>query len=217
MGEITFIRHGQASYGAANYDMLSPLGHQQSEWLGQHLGQTGHGFDRVVCGTLRRHRETLAGIQKTLKHAETLEDERLNEMSYFAMERAFEAQTGRALPENPEQAAAYFADVMAAWESGRLNGAPETYASFQARILGALADHAREGEHVLIVSSGGPVGVTMRHVLGLDLNAVVNVILRTHNASYSRFALFQGGYHLVQFNGVAHLEAAHRRHALTYL
>jgi len=45
MGSIFLIRHGQASFGAENYDVLSPLGHQQSEALGDHLGQLGTRFD----------------------------------------------------------------------------------------------------------------------------------------------------------------------------
>ena len=217
MGEITFIRHGQASYGAANYDKLSPLGHLQAEWLGHHLKVSGHRFDRIVCGTLRRHRETLAGIQQSLNHETVAEDARLNEMSFFALERAFEAYTGELLPLGQAAAARNFSRVMAAWEADEIPDVDEQYGDFRSRILAAVADHSREGEHLLVVSSGGPVGVTIREVLGLDLAAMTNVILRTYNASYSRFAILDGQRHLVQFNGVAHLETADRRHALTYL
>lgn len=217
MGEITFIRHGQASYGAANYDKLSPLGHQQSAWLGDHLRASGHRFDRIVCGTLRRHRETLAGIQQSLNHPAVAEDARLNEMSFFALERAFEAFKGTPLPQGHEHAARNFSQVMLAWEAEEIPDVDERYCDFKARILAAVADHSREGEHLLVVSSGGPLGVAMREVLGLDLAAMTNVILRTYNASYSRFAILEGRHNLMQFNGVAHLEAADRRHALTYL
>jgi len=217
MVEITFVRHGQASFGADDYDKLSPLGHQQADWLGQHLAASGQQFDRIICGGHLRHRETLAGIQKSLNHAAVIEDKRLNEMSYHTMELALQAQTGMAVATDQPAAAANFARVMAAWENDEIADIPERYQTFQTRILAALADHARPAEHILIVSSGGPVGVTMRHILGLDLAAMIQVILRTHNASYSRFAVFEGGYHLVQFNGVAHLEPAARRHALTYI
>ncbi|EXF47276.1 phosphoglycerate mutase family protein [Pseudomonas sp. BAY1663] len=39
MGSIYLIRHGQASFGAENYDVLSPLGYRQSEALGDYLAQ----------------------------------------------------------------------------------------------------------------------------------------------------------------------------------
>ena len=41
MSELYLVRHAQASFGAANYDQLSDLGHQQSRWLGDHLGMRG--------------------------------------------------------------------------------------------------------------------------------------------------------------------------------
>ena len=37
MAHIHLIRHGQASFGAADYDQLSDLGHRQSVRLGEHL------------------------------------------------------------------------------------------------------------------------------------------------------------------------------------
>ena len=39
MGSIYLIRHGQASFGAENYDVLSPLGYRQSEALGDYLAR----------------------------------------------------------------------------------------------------------------------------------------------------------------------------------
>jgi broad specificity phosphatase PhoE len=30
MGQIYLVRHGQASFGSANYDQLSELGHEQA-------------------------------------------------------------------------------------------------------------------------------------------------------------------------------------------
>jgi len=217
MGEITFIRHGQASYQAVNYDKLSPLGHQQSAWLGQHLAASGQRFDRVICGSLRRHRETLAGIQTSLNHSDVTQDERLNEMSFSAMVQAFEAATGDTLPDDPACAADNFIRIMQAWCADEIPDVPETYNAFSTRIIAALRDHSQIGQHVLFISSGGPVGIIMRAALGLDLAATFNVILRTHNASYSRFVLREGQLEVVQYNGIAHLETAERRHALTFL
>ena len=34
MGQILLVRHGQASWGAADYDVLSPLGERQAAALG---------------------------------------------------------------------------------------------------------------------------------------------------------------------------------------
>jgi phosphohistidine phosphatase SixA len=61
MGELVLIRHGQANSAAndeAGYDRLSELGHQQARWLGDWLRAHEAPFDRVLMGSLRRHRET---------------------------------------------------------------------------------------------------------------------------------------------------------------
>ncbi|KPC46369.1 Phosphoglycerate mutase family protein [Pseudomonas amygdali pv. morsprunorum] len=58
MGSIYLIRHGQASFGADNYDVLSPIGIRQSQVLGAHLAQSGMTFDRCVSGELLRQKDT---------------------------------------------------------------------------------------------------------------------------------------------------------------
>lgn len=65
MGTITLVRHGQANSAAkteADYDRLSPLGHQQASWLGDWMTQRGEAFDLVLSGSLRRHIETAEGM-----------------------------------------------------------------------------------------------------------------------------------------------------------
>lgn len=58
MGSIYLIRHGQASFGADDYDVLSPIGVRQAEILGQHLVELGISFDRCIAGDLRRQQHT---------------------------------------------------------------------------------------------------------------------------------------------------------------
>jgi broad specificity phosphatase PhoE len=62
MGTLYLVRHGQASFGAADYDNLSDLGHQQAVRLGEYFKSKGLQFDGVLMGTLRRHAQTYAGI-----------------------------------------------------------------------------------------------------------------------------------------------------------
>ncbi len=58
MGNLYLIRHGQASFGADDYDVLSPVGVRQSHALGEHLAQLGVRLDRCVAGDLRRQQDT---------------------------------------------------------------------------------------------------------------------------------------------------------------
>ena len=66
MGTLYLVRHGQASFGADNYDVLSPLGHRQSVRLGEYFKNRGLRFDAALSGTLNRQVQTLAGICKGL-------------------------------------------------------------------------------------------------------------------------------------------------------
>jgi len=217
MGEIFFIRHGQASYGSADYDRLSPLGHQQSRWLGAHLAASAGPFDRVVSGTLRRHRETLSGILQTVAHDAPIEDARLNEMAFFAMERQLNNGRDNRAPTNPKDIEDHFTRVLMAWKNHEIPDVAESFDAFQARILAALSDYSEAGKRVMIVSSGGPVGVVINAVLGLDLPAMAEIILSTHNSSVTRLRVLDQGLRLGQYNSVAHLDRPDRQHALTYL
>ena len=62
MGTLYLVRHGQASFGADDYDQLSALGRRQSVRLGEYLRGKGLTFDAVLTGTLRRHAQTWDGI-----------------------------------------------------------------------------------------------------------------------------------------------------------
>src|SRR5689334_12964523 len=62
MGSLYLVRHGQASFGAADYDQLSAKGHEQCRHLGAYWRERGQRFDAVFTGTLKRHAQSLAGI-----------------------------------------------------------------------------------------------------------------------------------------------------------
>ena len=62
MGQLLLVRHGQASFGADDYDVLSPTGWEQGRRLGAHLAAAGVSPTALVRGTMRRHRETLEAM-----------------------------------------------------------------------------------------------------------------------------------------------------------
>jgi len=70
MGQILLVRHGQASFGSANYDQLSELGYEQARLLGQWYANSHQPFHKVVTGGMARHRQTadtcLAELPKPL-------------------------------------------------------------------------------------------------------------------------------------------------------
>lgn len=66
MATLFLVRHGQASFGADDYDRLSDVGHRQSRLLGEYLADRAVRPVRVMTGTLLRQRQTWEGIAEGL-------------------------------------------------------------------------------------------------------------------------------------------------------
>ncbi len=213
MGEIILVRHGQANSSAqdeAGYDKLSDLGHQQARWLGDYLRDRERPFDKVISGSLRRHRETAAGLGY---EAPTI-DPRLNEMDYFNLGRALQDVHGVPFP-GPDEFAAHVPQVMQAWHRAEIMGV-ETFASFETRVTGVLAEAAQPGARVLCITSGGVIGMIIRHLLDLDPTRMAHILLPIMNSSVHRVHVIPQGPILASFNAVPHLDMPDRAHALTH-
>lgn len=218
MTEIILIRHGQASFGSDDYDKLSDLGHQQARWLGQHFAALDLQFDALVCGDLRRHCETadslMAGLGRSTK---PLIDPRLNELEYDRLEAAFCAENDCGAPQTFAEFRQMFPAMLRAWASGRLSGMSEDYQDFANRVGAAVDAHIPTHGRVVIVSSGGPISVTVGRVLGLDMFGVSEVLSMTMNSSVHRFERVDGRFSLLQYNAVPHLDHPDRHAARTFI
>lgn len=214
MGEIVMVRHGQANSGAtseADYDRLSPLGHQQSAWLGDWLRGHEAPFDRSITGTLRRHRETAAGMGLTAPE----EDARLNELDYFALARDIEVTRGLAPPKG-DTWADHMHETFVAWHAAEIAGT-EPYSHFAGRVREVLAAAAQPGVRVLCITSGGVIAMAFCHALGLSADRLAQVVLPIGNSSITRFRVRPEGTHLAAFNAAPHLDAPERQAARTWL
>jgi broad specificity phosphatase PhoE len=223
MGTLYLVRHGQASFGAADYDALSELGHRQSLRLGQYWRERGIGFDAVITGTLRRHRETWDGIAEGLglSQREVLPWPGLNEYDSAAVIATIHPAK-LAKPDTPELYRHHFRllrEGLAAWMQGRAvpAGMP-SYIDFLAGVTTAL-DHVRERHHgakVLVVSSGGPISTAVGHVLRTPPETTIELNLRLRNTSVTEFAFTPKRHMLVGFNAISHLDAPAYRDWVTY-
>ncbi|UCE32650.1 MAG: histidine phosphatase family protein [Burkholderiales bacterium] len=221
MAELFAVRHGQAAFGTDDYDRLTELGWQQARWLGEYFAERRIGFRRVVTGTLRRHRETLAGVGESLRlDAEVLEHPGLNEYDSRAMLAArVEALDERALARDRRQYFRLLREALYEWARGRLvpPGHP-SYADFVAGVRDAFerirADAARAP--VLVVSSGGPISNLVGGLLSVPPAVTVDLNLQTRNTGIAQIAFNSSSAFVVSFNGVPHLDRPDRRHALTF-
>jgi len=222
MGTLYLVRHGQASFGADDYDQLSDLGHRQSVRLGEYFGERGIRFDGLIAGTLRRHKQTLAGILEGMQHAgEHLSWDGLNEYDSEAVLAT--VHPGKLeKPTTPEMYRHHFRllrDGLARWMAGSTQpkGMP-TWQEFVAGVAGAL-DHVRAnhyGQQVLIVTSGGPISTAVGHVLGTRPEVTIDLNLRIRNTAITEFAFTPKRHMLVGFNALPHLDAPQYRDWVTY-
>ena len=222
MGTLYMVRHGQASFGADDYDQLSELGRKQSVRLGEWFGAKGIRFDGLIAGTLRRHKQTLQGILEGMDHAgEHLAWDGLNEYDSHAVIAAVHpAPLGK--PTTPEAYRHHFRllrDGLAKWMAGdaQPEGMP-TSRQFVAGVAGAL-DHVRQnhyGQNVLMVSSGGPISTAVGHVLGVQPEVTIELNLRIRNTSITEFAFNPKRMMLVMYNALPHLDAPEYADWVTY-
>ncbi len=221
MGQLYLVRHGQASLGADDYDQLSPLGVQQSQRLGEHWRAQGLRFDAVITGALKRHAQTLAGIQQgmgTQHHA--LVWPGLNEYDSEAVIRAI--YPGELVkPTTPESYKQHFRllrDGLTQWMAGVVSpkGMP-SYAAFLKGVTSAL-DHVRQecDGNVLLVSSGGPIATAVAHVLRASPETSIELNLRIRNSAVSEFSFSPKRYQLLSFNHVTHLETPSHKDWITF-
>lgn len=218
MTQILLVRHGQANSAArdeADYDRLSPLGREQARWLGAHLRDCGERFARATSGTLRRQAETLREMDVAETPPE--QDPRLNELEYFTMAQAFEAEHGVPMPPDRPAFLRHLPAMFGAWSRGEIAGAPEPFEAFETRVAEALADLARGRGPVVAVTSGGVIGMALKVALRLDVAALSHLCLSIENSSIHRLMVLPEGLALAQFNACPHLEPRGRRQSRTHL
>ena len=221
MGTLYLVRHGQASFGAKDYDNLSELGHRQSVRLGEYFADKGLRFDTVLTGTLKRHAQTWAGIAQgaELTLTPTLWPG-LNEYDSEAVIATVHPHP-LAKPDTPELYKHHFRllrDGLTQWMNGVVSpkGMP-SYREFQHGVVSALEHVRKHGEdNVLIVSSGGPISTAVGHVLGTTPETTIELNMRIRNTAVSELAFNPKRHTLLTFNTLAHLDAPEHAHWVTY-
>lgn len=235
MSTLLLIRHGQASYGAANYDVLSDRGRLQADRLGTHLAAIKQPIDALYSGPLERQRDTATRLRATAM-AEGATVPELEIVDQFSEYDAFNI-IQRFLPRLAEDAPELrplldgsagndamrlldraFELAVTAWSRGHItHDAIESYEDFTARVRAGLervlTAHGG-GQTVAVVSSGGPISITVGLALGLAPDATMAIGRAIRNASITElrwrsrgFAWRPGDFSLYGFNHVPHLEA----------
>ena len=179
MPTLYLIRHGQASFGADNYDKLSAIGHEQSEVLGAWFAAEGIFPDLVAHGSLTRQKETLAGILKGMAREMTPEEHPgLDEFDFGKLLKAKYAAGGEpdGMMTDHKSHFRTLRTTVAEWQRDEIPNPPEMWGAFTARVDTACRALMREAvEKVFAVPGIGTHFVDA--VLGKDITLIMGVVL----------------------------------------
>lgn len=229
MGAIYLVRHGQASFGKADYDKLSEAGVEQAQVLGKSLRARLPQLDAVWCGAMRRHRQTAEHCLSTLgeQHPLTVH-EGFNEFAHeeiierykplYANRLLMMADLARTL--EPRRAfQQVFEQAVARWVGGAHDDDyTESWPAFKARCRAALDDIVRElgsSRTALVFTSGGPITVICQQLLGIPDAQAFTLNRTLANAGVTKLVYGRGGVHVSTLNEHAHFEGL-RRDLITY-
>lgn len=224
MGTLYLIRHGQASYGEADYDRLSPRGIEQARAVGRWAARAK--LDAVFAGPLRRQQQTaqyageaaggaLPALQGLAELAEYPAFEMLQHLvpRLIAEDPKFAQLTSAPTPRLLDEA---FHLILSRWsrDEWTVEGV-ERVATFVERIrtgLDRVLRAAGSGARLLCVTSAGPIGVAVGLVFGIPAERMVRTSIVIRNASITELRFRSQGFDwqpdqlsLVTFNLTAHL------------
>ena len=229
MSELIFVRHGQASFGADNYDQLSPLGEAQGAALGRYWAEQGATFDAVYVGPMQRHGQTLTAVHthhplptpiclpelaehqamEAFQHTLPQMAQRPDELGEMAGRLVGEERNGRLRLKA-------FVQFCHMWAQGELDSGPfEPWSAFRQRVahgIDTMLARAGNQQQIVAFTSGGVIAAAVGYALSVDNARTMQLNTAVYNGSLTtfRFTRRSDGLHwsLSQFNAIPHLAAA---------
>jgi broad specificity phosphatase PhoE len=205
MGSLHLIRHGQASFGAADYDQLSELGHEQATTLGVSWEASGWAPTAAVAGGMKRHAQTaIAAIDASGVGDGYDVDAGWDEYDHLALARA---QDSTAMGTDAKAFQRTLNTAITGWMAGD-DGAGESYQAFRSRVLASFDEavsRATSGQQIAVFTSGGPIALVASHLLSGDDSLFQRVNDVVVNASVTTVIVGGSGPRLLAFNETGHL------------
>ena len=221
MTQLVLIRHGQASFGAANYDCLSETGERQARLVGRHLAAAGQQFDVLIAGDMQRQQHTAELVSAGFDTPPTVVTEpAFNEYDADAI---FTAYTPRVFEDNPNLAEArdqlkrdrrlfqkVFEQVTRHWLAGTPHDHDrcEAWPDFKARVQTALeklrSDYPKDAR-IGVCSSGGPIAIAIATATGAPDDKAIEINWSVYNAALAELRSTREGWRMLAFNDITAL------------
>jgi broad specificity phosphatase PhoE len=215
---ILLVRHGQASFGAEDYDLLSPLGRRQAQIVAASLARRGYQPSRVLSGSMRRQLETAAAFDAAAPEVDPRWNEYdPNDVLAHHSETALRIDGPPAATAEPLTSKGFQAILEPALEgwiaTAERSPTAVTWPQFSgagSEALAALAAELERGETAVVVTSGGAIAALAGNLLGAaaPVFSALNRVLV--NAGVTKLVIGASGTNLVSFNDHSHLEEVDR-------
>ena len=239
MIEIWFIRHGQASFGADDYDRLSSAGIRQSELLGKYLSAAAVRFDRVWSGTMRRQKDTAVyALGGTLPEL----DPGFNEFDAETVFRErFPAEAARlgmpadidAIVSDRKLFQSVFSRIMHQWVNAEISVQGVTpydnHLLHLGKSLARVLEAGSPGQRIGIFTSGGVISMVLQICLDISPSNALRYCWQIKNSSVTRMTaerqtpdrdgadgIDRFNLSLAEFNSLVHLEPENDSGLITF-
>lgn len=227
MAALYLVRHGQASFGADDYDSLSELGCRQATLLGQQLKALGVTDAIAVMGDMLRHRQTFEYANQAGCFAEQHINANWNEYDHQGILAAFnermrtptEIKQFLASEANAKAAFAQaFSGAIKKWQTAtektEMSPYQETWSHFRDRVelalsegLQMLAGSRHDGRDIVVFSSGGPISWCLRQLLNVPEEDWLALNWTLVNAGYHKIIQSSFGTFVSTMNEHSYLQA----------
>jgi broad specificity phosphatase PhoE len=214
MSKILLVRHGQASWGAADYDQLSDLGSEQARILGAALAAQDVIPDVLISGAMKRHRQTAVGVCEGAGwDLEVTTDDGWNEFDHLQVLARHPKPEGVDINTDPRAFQTWFEAATLRWTGGAHDDYDEPFVHFSGRVSAALdrAIGVLEPQGTAVVfTSGGPVAWAAATRLDGDAHLWLRLNQVAINAAVTSFVVGSRGATLLAFNEHTHLSPDHQ-------
>jgi broad specificity phosphatase PhoE len=212
MGVILLVRHGQASWGAADYDNLSPAGEEQAAVVGRTLAARGVRPTHLVAGSMRRHEQTAgAAVAAAGWTGSVTVDGGWDEFDHVQMLEVHGAPDGSdGARLSRQEFNAWFDAATERWTSVDYDAEyDEPFHGFTGRVESALrrtVSALGTGDTAVVFTSGGPISWVAATLLGGGVDMWTRLNPVTVNASVTKLVVGSRGTTLVSLNEHGHVE-----------
>lgn len=216
MSKIFLIRHGQASFGADNYDLLSDIGRQQAAALGEYFLIHGIKFDAILHGQMSRQTETAQLMAQSKQfHGDLILDKGADEFdsdSLLDYYLPILADTSDEFRQKIHSEQKWFANgrdfelifraLIELWQQD--DHCPfESWTVFRNRsldLLNRIRTAHGANKNIALVTSGGLISATLQSILGFDDRTFMDMNLTINNASITEIKIRKPAESSVQLN-----------------